>query len=386
MWGALIGGAASAMGYPALGQMASTAFNWFSSSGSVKGASKDMEEWIKYYKEKADEALKQQAKLYGWTEGTIESQKEMLEKQIEMIGGDIENKKKFLGLQEQMISNALREGKIDRIEAKRLRGNLINANKQLSANMSQALTNLGPMFKADPGQLMRDYDRLRESRYQNVDRAVDRAASMGHANRIRTGRDRGGFAIDQTREMAEHAQDLYDKADIEAYNEAMRRTDAYTNLMNKHRTPYMDEIQHVSQFPVNTWKEALQVNIPKTGYATAAQMYGGMANQQLAPMMGQAVAGYTNLGNQQMGLGQNYGNVAGQMHGQVQPYRQGMASLGQQQAAIDARYGNQMGGYLRQLFGGQNSGQDWGTQARGEWGRLFNRSTGGPMNNPNWFV
>jgi len=377
MWGALIGGAASAMGYPALGQMASTAFNWFSGRSGLKGASADMKEWIKYYKEKADAALEEQAKQFGWTADAIAQQKEMLGKQIELIGGDIENKKKFLGMQEQMIGNALREGKIDRLEAKRLRSNLIGANQQLTANMEQALVNLGPMVAASPDQLMRDYDRLREHGYQNVDRAVDRASSMGHADRIRMGRDRGGYAVDQTRAMAEQANRMYDEADISAYNEAMRRTGAYTDLMNKHRAPYMNEIQHVSQFPVNTWKDALNVNIPKTGYATAAQMYGGMANQQMAPMMAPAVAGYQNLGNAHMALGGNYGTVADMMHGQVAPYRQGMASLGQQQAAMDARYGNQMGGYLKQLFGGQNSGQDWGTQARGEWGRLWDKAGSG---------
>lgn len=377
MWGALIGGAASAMGYPALGQLASTGFNWLSSSSGLKGTSKDMEEWIKYYKEKADAALEEQAKQYGWTLEAITQQKEMLGKQIEMIGGDIENKKKYLGMQEQMISNALREGKIDRTEAKRLRSNLIGANQQLTANMEQALTNLGPMMAANPDQLRRDYDRLREHGYQSADRAIDRASSMGHADRIRAGRDRGGFAIDQTREMADQAKRMYDEADITAYNEAMRRTGAYTDLMNKHRTPYMDEIQHVSQFPVNTWKDALQVNIPKTGYGTAAQMYGGMANQQMAPMMAPAVSGYQNLGNAYSSLGGQYGTVADMMHGQVAPYRQGMASLGQQRAAMDARYGNQMGGYLKQLFGGPSGGQDWGTQARGEWGRLFNKAGGG---------
>ncbi|MDP7637742.1 MAG: hypothetical protein QF577_09380 [Phycisphaerae bacterium] len=287
-----------------------------------------------------------------------------LEAMIEGMEKQFELQEKMLAMQEKQVNNMLAEGKIDRADAHRMRQNLVSKSKQLEKNMLRAWKNLGPAFKASPEQLSRDYGMLRRLGQRDTDRALDRIVSKGHAANISRRPGMRTFADDANAALLEQARRDYDQVDVAAWDKALGRSSSAMQLLNAHRDPYLNEVERISMYPVQTAKNEMEVNIPKTGFENAANQFSNMRSG--IPNYGQphqlAATQYSNMAGQ-------YGNIGSNYMAQGTPYMDYMNALGTGMGTLMAQtahgnpytssFGSSVGKTGEDSSGGLLSGSSW---------------------------
>jgi hypothetical protein len=245
----------------------------------------------------------------------LDNQAEQIAMMEEAYAAQFAMQEKYLELQGKMVDKMLVEGEIDRAEAYRLRGNLLSASQNLERKMMQAWDNLGPAYSTTPEALSGAYGMLRRQKQMEVDRAMDRVISRGYADNIT--RRPGMSTYQDQADQALLAEGLrqYQQADTDAYGEALSRMSSAQTLLNAHRDPYLNEVERMYNYPVKTAMSQLEVNIPRTGYETAANQFSNM--RAGVPAYGTAAqnvfAGYGTVG-------QGYNNLATQYQNQISPY------------------------------------------------------------------
>ena len=334
-------------------------------------SNKDAQKMWDYYMANADKQFGLAGAQLGLSEKALALSEMEIKAMIEGMEKQFELQEKYLELQEVQVENMLAEGKIDRTDAYRMRQNLVAASKQLSRNMTRAWKNLGPAFKASPEQMSRDYGMLRRLGQRDTDRALDRIVSKGHAANISRRPGMRTFADDANAALLEQARRDYDQVDVAAWDKALSRTSSMTQLLNAHRDPYLNEVERISKYPVQTAKNELEVNIPKTGFGNAATQFSsmvsnvpnyGLPHQYAASQYGTNAGQYGSIAGQYGNIGQNYIK-------QGTPYMDYMNALGTGMGTLMAQtaYGNPYGGSFGSSVGKTDDSGSGGLLSGSSW-------------------
>jgi hypothetical protein len=245
----------------------------------------------------------------------LDNQEAQIAMMEEAYAAQFAMQEKYLELQGRMVDKMLAEGEIDRAEAYRLRGNLLSASQNLERKMMQAWDNLGPAYSTTPDALSGAYGMLRRQKQMEVDRAMDRVISRGYADNIT--RRPGMSTYQDQADQALLAEGLrqYQQADTDAFGEALSRMSSMQTLLNSHRDPYLNEVERMYNYPIKTAMSQLEVNIPRTGYDTAANQFSNM--RAGVPAYGTAAQ---NVFNGYGNVATGYNNLATQYQNQMSPY------------------------------------------------------------------
>ena len=339
----------------------------------IKGnqSSKDAQKMWDYYMANADRQFGLSEGQLGLSEKALALSEMEIGAMIEGMEKQFELQEQFLELQKAQVENMLVEGKIDRADAYRMRQNLVAKSIQLEKNMTQAWKNLGPAFKASPEQLSRDYGMLRRLGQRDTDRALDRIVSKGHAANISRRPGMRTFADDANAALLEQARRDYDQVDVAAWDKALGRSSSAMQLLNAHRDPYLNEVERISMYPVQTAKNELEVNIPKTGFGNAATQFSNMVSN--VPNYGQphqlAATQYGTVAGQYGNIAGQYGNIGSNYINQGTPYMDYMNALGTGMGTLMAQtaHGNPYGGSFGSSVGKTDDSSSGGLLSGSSW-------------------
>ena len=209
--------------------------------------------------------------------------------------------------QRMLIQNQIALGNDRAGWEKGLREGIYGNISDQKATFEQVMASLGGRAIVDQGSIDQDYGNLRNQYREDVFTLMDRVNSQGYANNLARGMGDSAIEGDRKYATAQQFQPELQKADTQAYNDAIARAASLDQTVGANRQSILGEYDFVTNNPM---KNALEL-YKNAGDANSSYYAGSMASAN-----GLKTAATAQTGAQKA-LGNAYANINTQLPGQI---------------------------------------------------------------------